>query len=60
MSQVALLVLVGMGLSGSAHAYVDPGSGTLAWQVIFSGVIGCLFFFKRHFSNLGNRLRHRK
>jgi hypothetical protein len=28
-------------------AYVDPGSGLLVWQMIVSGLLGSLFYFKK-------------
>ena len=28
-------------------AYIDPGLGALAWQIIVSGFVGALFFLKQ-------------
>ena len=28
-------------------AYIDPGSGLLAWQVIVAAFVGCLFYLKK-------------
>lgn len=36
-----------MALPSLAHAYTDPGSGLLLWQMLGSGFIGLLFYFKR-------------
>ena len=30
-----------------AHAYVDPGTGAMIWQLAAAAVIGCLFYVKR-------------
>lgn len=32
---------------GSAHAYVDPGSGTFLIQILFAGLVGVMFFFRQ-------------
>ena len=31
----------------SAHAYSDPGSGIMLWQLTVSFFIGLLFYFRR-------------
>jgi hypothetical protein len=28
-------------------AYIDPGSGLLAWQAIMAAILGLLFYLKR-------------
>ena len=33
-----------------AHAYVDPGSGAMIWQVAVAAVIGSLFYVRRIFT----------
>ncbi len=33
-----------------AHAYVDPGSGAMIWQVAVAAVIGSLFYIRRIFN----------
>src|SRR2546427_4725713 len=30
-----------------AHAYVDPGTGAMLWQVAAASILGCLFYVKR-------------
>jgi hypothetical protein len=30
-----------------AHAYVDPGSGAMIWQIAAATVIGSLFYVRR-------------
>ena len=43
------------------YAYIDPGTGSLAWQVILSTVLGGTFYARRTIGNvwrsLGRRLR---
>jgi hypothetical protein len=34
----------------SAHAYSDPGSGIMMWQLTVSFFIGLLFYFRRFLS----------
>jgi len=36
-----------MALPSLAHAYTDPGSGLLLWQLLGSFFIGLLFYFRR-------------
>lgn len=31
----------------SAYAYIDPGSGLLLWQLVFSFFVGALFSIKK-------------
>jgi hypothetical protein len=28
-------------------AYIDPGSGLLAWQMVLAACVGCLFYIKK-------------
>lgn len=34
-------------LPRDAHAYIDPGTGSLAWQLILSTVLGGTFYARR-------------
>ena len=44
----ALLVLLFLTvLPRDAQAYIDPGTGSLAWQLILSTVIGGTFYARR-------------
>jgi hypothetical protein len=44
----AVLPLVFLILSPrDAYAYVDPGTGSLAWQLILSGALGLVFSARR-------------
>jgi hypothetical protein len=42
-----------------AHAYVDPGTGSMLWQVLFAAGVGTLFYFRKVFAWVGS-LRKRK
>lgn len=42
---LALLVLIVF--PRDAHAYIDPGTGSLAWQLILSTVLGGTFYARR-------------
>ena len=35
--------------ASNAHAYIDPGSGALLWQMLVAGFMGALFYFRRSF-----------
>jgi hypothetical protein len=36
----------------SAHAYVDPGTGSYIFQVIIASLLGGLFFIKKTFRSI--------
>ena len=50
------LRIAGLGLTllltveGAASAYVDPGSGTLLWQLLLGALVGCSFYIRRVFA----------
>ena len=46
-SRIVLFAALVMGVPRVAHAYVDPGTGAMAWQVLAAAVIGCMFYVKR-------------
>ena len=52
---VALLAL--WGAEAPALAYVDPGSGTMLWQVVLAGIVGALFYFRSFLGRLFSRSR---
>jgi hypothetical protein len=33
-----------------AAAYVDPGAGTLLWQLLLGALVGCSFYVRRFFA----------
>ena len=52
---LALLAL--RGAEAPALAYVDPGSGTMLWQVVLAGIVGALFYFRSFLARLFSRSR---
>jgi hypothetical protein len=49
-------VLAAMGwwlaLAGAAHAYIDPGAGSLIWQMLIAGALTAAFFLRRYWVKL--------
>jgi hypothetical protein len=48
-SQGVIVAVAGLILAAPrpAHAYVDPGSGALIWQIAAATVVGSLFYVRR-------------
>jgi hypothetical protein len=44
---------------GRARAYIDPGTGSLIWQLLFAAGVGMLFYVRKAITWLG-RLRERR
>jgi hypothetical protein len=44
---------------GSAHAYIDPGTGSMLWQLLFAAGVGSLFYLRKAIAWVG-KLRERK
>ncbi len=42
----ALVIALSFSMERTAHAYVDPGSGLLAFQSISAVITGALFYFR--------------
>jgi hypothetical protein len=47
-SAVGLGVLLAVTVPQEAHAYLDPGTGSVILQVVAAGVLGALFTFKSY------------
>ena len=43
-------------LYSDAHAYIDPGTGLLIWQLITSAALGALFYFRKFIKVLCGKL----
>jgi hypothetical protein len=41
------LLLLSFATERQAHAYADPGSGMLLWQMLVAGFVGVMFYFRR-------------
>ncbi len=46
-SNIAFVTLLLLTTAGSAHAYLDPGTGSFAIQVLVASAVGALFAVKR-------------
>jgi hypothetical protein len=42
----ALAAVLFTSTAGSAHAYIDPGTGSMLLQVIGAGIAGAIFYFR--------------
>ena len=40
--------------NGLFIAYIDPGAGTILMQLLFSGVVTFLFFFRSRLASIGH------
>ena len=41
---IVYCVILMSALPSAAHAYIDPGSGALLWQMLVAGFAGVLFY----------------
>ena len=46
-------------ISRSANAYIDPGSGSYLYQLLFAGLLGGAFAAKSAFANLKSAITRR-
>lgn len=44
--QAACAAALVLGTAGTAHAYIDPGTGSMLLQVIGAGIAGAIFYFR--------------
>jgi len=44
---VFLMALATFATEREAHAYTDPGTGALIWQMLVAGLVGVGFYFRR-------------
>jgi len=51
-SNIAFVTLLLSTIAVPAHAYVDPGTGSFAIQVLIASALGALFAVKSFWSNL--------
>ena len=42
-----ILLLLFFLLEQPVNAYVDPGAGSLLWQIVVAAVVGTLFYVRR-------------
>jgi len=43
---VLAIAIIGISLPGTAHAYIDPGSGSIVLQMILAAIAGGVFYFR--------------
>jgi len=51
----AVFVIIGIlvvGWSNDAHAYLDPGTGSYALQIIIAGIVSVLFSLKMYWRRI--------
>jgi len=53
------LLMILMLTEGRAHAYIDPGTGSMLWQLLFAAGVGTLFYVRKAIAWVG-RLRERR
>jgi hypothetical protein len=46
---IVLVLVILVLFEGRAHAYIDPGTGSLIWQLLFSAAVGTLFYLRKVF-----------
>jgi len=56
---VAMFLLVSY-LQGDAHAYLDPGTGSMALQMLMAGVVGALSIGRLYWQQIKNLVRRRE
>lgn len=44
-------------LTPCAYAYIDPGTGSLIWQLILSSFLGALFVFRKTVSKVAAKFK---
>jgi hypothetical protein len=49
---LALIAVMAILAPRPAHAYLDPGTGSLIFQVVIGAVLGGLFTLKMYFSKI--------
>jgi len=54
MRLVPAALLIYLGWSGQAQAYVDPGSGMFILQILAAMGIGVLFYFRKFIGHIKN------
>jgi hypothetical protein len=56
---LAPLILLSILAPCTAYAYIDPGTGSLAWQLIVSTLIGGTFYARRGIRSAWSLVVHR-
>jgi hypothetical protein len=56
-SALMLALLLPFVLPHPASAYIDPGTGSLIWQLLLAGALTAAFLVKRYWSRIRQRLQ---
>jgi hypothetical protein len=51
---IILYTLLLISLTSQAHAYLDPGTGSMMLQIVIASVVGALFSLKIFWSRIKN------
>lgn len=52
-------ICLAVALSPQAHAYIDPGTGSVILQALVAGVLGSLFVIKTYWAKLTGFFRNK-
>ena len=55
-----LVLLYGVSFTKEAHAYLDPGSGSMILQLLLGGVVGIAAVLKLYWNALARVFRRKK
>lgn len=55
-----MILLISTLLEGKAYAYIDPGTGSMLWQLLFAAGVGSLFYVRKAIGWVGRQRRRRK
>lgn len=58
--QLVIISLLSFLSIESAHAYLDPGTGSMIIQAVIGAVAGALFFIKTYWANIKAFFANRK
>jgi hypothetical protein len=53
------LMMIIIFAEGRAYAYIDPGTGSMLWQLLFAAGVGSLFYLRKAIAWVG-RLRAKR
>jgi hypothetical protein len=56
---VAIFFCVVFGIAGTAHAYIDPGTGSFFFQMLAAAIFGALFAIRNRWKQVRGWLHRR-
>lgn len=54
---LVLCLAVFVAIARPAYSYIDPGSGSMIWQIIVSAIIGMAFYFRKFITGVLSRFK---